>query len=78
MTKTITQDDVIRYIYKETSDEETIAVEKHLLVNSSLMEFYNQSMETIRKIKELEFEPSKTVQRNILDYSGSFNVEPIS
>ena len=32
MTKTITQDDVLRYIYKETSDEETLAIEKQLLV----------------------------------------------
>ena len=78
MTKTITRDDVLRYIYKETSNEETVAIEKQLLVNTHLMEFYNQTKETIRKINELQIEPSQSVQNKILDYSGSFNFESIS
>ena len=78
MTKTITQDDVLRYIYKETSDKESVAIEKQLLVNTSLMDFYNQTKETIRKINELQLEPSQNVQNKILDYSGSFKFESIS
>lgn len=78
MTKTITRDDVLRYIYKETSNEETVAIEKQLLVNTSLMDFYNQTKETIRKVNELQLEPSQNVQNKILDYSGSFKFESIS
>ena len=78
MTKTITQDDVLRYIYKETANEETVAIEKQLLVNASLMEFYNQTKETIRQLNDLEMKPSQKVQKRILDYSGSFKVESIS
>ncbi|MCG8310494.1 MAG: hypothetical protein MI975_24085 [Cytophagales bacterium] len=78
MTKTITRDDVLRYIYKETSNEETVAIEKQLLVNASLMDFYNQTKETIRKINELQIEPSEGVQNKILDYSGSLRFESIS
>jgi len=78
MTKTITQDDVLRYIYKETSNEETVTIEKQLLVNTSLMDFYNQTKDTIRKINELKFEPSKSVQRKIMEYSGSYKFESIS
>ena len=78
MTKTITQDDVLRYIYKETSNEENVAIEKQLLVNGSMMEFYRQTIETIGKISELQFEPSLNVQTKILDYSGSLKFESIS
>ena len=78
MTKTITRDDVLRYIYKETSDEESVNVEKQLLENTALMEFYNQTVETIKKIDEIELEPSKSIENKILEYSGSFRVESIS
>ena len=78
MTKTITRDDVLRYIYKETSDEESVTIEKQLLENTALMEFYNQTIDTIRKIGEIQLEPSESIQNKILDYSGSFNVESIS
>lgn len=78
MTKTITQDDVLRYIYKETSHEETIAIEKQLLVNASLMDFYNHTKEIIRSVKELQLEPSANLQRKLIDYSGSFKFESIS
>ena len=78
MTKTITQDDVLRYIYKETSNEETVAIEKQLLVNASLMDFYNQSIETIRRIGELSLEPSINSQKRIIEYSESLKFESIS
>lgn len=77
MTKTITQDDVLRYIYKETSDEETLAIEKQLLENVSLMEFYTQNKETIRRITNLKLEPSINSLQNILEYSGTFDLESI-
>ena len=78
MTKIITQDDVLRYIYKETSNEETIAIEKQLLVNASLVDFYNQTKETNRRINELQFEPSINFLNKIVDYSESLKFESIS
>lgn len=78
MTKTITRDDVLRYIYKETSTEETITIEKQLLMNGSIMDFYNQIKDTVRKINELQLEPSNYSQQKIIDYSGSFKFESIT
>ncbi len=77
MTKTITRDDVLLYIYKETSNEDTIAIEKQLLENVSLMEFYDQYKETITRINNLKLEPSINSQQNIIEYSGSFKFESI-
>lgn len=78
MTKIITRDDVLRYIYKETTNEETVTIEKQLILNVSLMDFYNQTKETIKKIHEFQIEPSINVQQSIIDYSGSLNFESIS
>ncbi len=78
MTKTITRDDVLKYIYKETSKEDTIDIEKQLAMNSSLMDFYNQSIETIKRIQALQLEPSDNFNEKILDYSGSLKFEHIS
>jgi hypothetical protein len=78
MTKTITHDDVLRYIYKETSVEETEDIENMLLMHTSIMDFYAESLETIRKVQELYLEPSVNFQDKILDYSGSFKFESIS
>ena len=78
MTKTITRDDVVRYIYKETSNEETVAIEEQLRANTSLMEFHNQTNETIKKISSLNLEPSKNVHDRIMEYSSSNKFESIS
>lgn len=78
MTKIITHDDVLRYIFKETSNEETIAIKKQLLVKASLMDFYNQTKESIRGIHELVLEPSINSHKKIIDYSSSFKFESIS
>jgi len=78
MTKTLTRDDVLRYIYKETTREEALEIEKKMLENSGLMEFYNQSKEILFLMEEIQFEPSAKIQRNILDYSSAFNFESIN
>lgn len=78
MTKIFTRDDVLRYIYKETSNEETVAIEKQLLVSASMMDFYDQTKETITRINELQLIPSVNFQNNIINYSGSLKFESIS
>jgi hypothetical protein len=78
MTKTITRDDVLRYIFNETSEEENLAIEKQLIVNSSLMDFYRRVDETAKKIQDLQLEPSDKSMNRILEYSGSLRFESIS
>jgi hypothetical protein len=78
MTKTITRDDVLRYVFNETSEEENLAIEKQLIVNSSLMDFYRKSNETLKRIQNMQFEPSESSTNIILDYSESLKFESIS
>jgi len=78
MTKTITRDDVLRYIFNETSEEENLAIEKQLIVNSGLMEFYKRANETVNQIQNLQIEPSSKAMSMIMDFSSSLKVESIS
>ena len=78
MTKTITQDDVLRYIFKETSKEESATIKKQLLVNESLMEYYRQMNDTISKVRDLQLKPSDEVTQKILNYAGATKYESIS
>ena len=78
MTKTITRDDVLRYVFNETSEEENLAIEKQLIVNSGLMDFYRKSNETVKNIQNIQLEPSELSTNKILDYSESLKFESIS
>ena len=78
MTKTITRDDVLRYVFNETSEEENLAIEKQLIVNSGLMDFYRKSNDTVKKIQNMQLEPSENSTSIILDYSESLKFESIS
>ena len=78
MTKTITRDDVLRYVFNETSEEENLAIEKQLIVNSGLMDFYRKSNETVKNIQSMQLEPSESSTNKILDYSESLRFESIS
>ena len=78
MTKTITRDDVLRYVFNETSEEENLAIEKKLIVNSGLMDFYRKSNDTVKKIQNIQLEPSENSMNIILDYSESLKFESIS
>ena len=78
MTKTITRDDVLRYVFNETSEEENLAIEKQLIVNSGLMDFYRKSNETVKKIQNIQLEPSESSTNKILEFSESLKFESIS
>jgi hypothetical protein len=78
MTKTITRDDVLRYVYDETSLEENLAIQKQLIVNSSLMNFYREVNEAAKKVKEIQLEPSESSMNRILEYSDLLRFESIS
>ena len=63
MTKTFTQNDLIRYIYDETSNAESSEIQQALLCNGSLQEEYKSLTGVISMLDELlETSPSSSVQ----------------
>lgn len=74
MTQIYTQNDLIRYIFKETTRGEDSEIENELLVESDLIDFYIDVSDVVRKVKELKLEPSEKTIQAILDYSRTLGV----
>ena len=77
MIKTFTQNDLIRYIYKETTPGETKGIRKALLFDTKLQKQYKELKECVRKLDNLEEAPSQKVLHNILEYSKTLNLHSI-
>ena len=77
MIKTFTQDDLVRYLYQEISEEERVDIENALVCDNQLTDDFNK----LREVKEnldLNLEkPSNSVISSILSYSKSFNLYPL-
>ncbi|KXK23805.1 MAG: hypothetical protein UZ12_BCD005002447 [Bacteroidetes bacterium OLB12] len=69
MTKTFTQNDLIRFIYRETSEEETKEINKALLCDSTLQAQYNELNAAYKQLNQAKLEPSAASIQNILNYA---------
>ena len=78
MTKTFTQDDIIRFIYDETDLQETREIENALLCDGELLDTYNKFLEVKNRLDQTLNAPPERAIEKILDYSKSFNLHPIS
>jgi hypothetical protein len=69
MTKTFTHDDVLRYLYEETTPEESSLIQDSLLVDQDLLTFYLDMAELKLSLEQLELSPSNRTVDAILAYS---------
>ncbi|HRG78309.1 MAG TPA: hypothetical protein PL167_01810, partial [Cyclobacteriaceae bacterium] len=72
MIKTFTQNDLIRFLYHETSEEETKEINKALLCDSELQTQYKELNATRKELDAARLEPSSEVVENILNYARGF------
>ncbi len=77
MIKTFTQNDVLRYYYNETSEQESAEIKQALIINADLMEVYKQLKSTGSLLNEVKKEPSKQVIDKILNYSKFKNLNSV-
>ena len=77
MTKICTQNDVLRYIYGETTEEENLTVQKALLLDQTLMDFYREALHLKRQINTLEMVPSQRCMNAIMEYAQSGSLQSI-
>lgn len=71
MIKTFTQTDLIRYLYRETTEEEEKEIDKALTRDAELMASYHELRALIQELDKAELEPSSSAVLNILSYSRS-------
>ena len=69
MTKTFTQNDLIRYIYHETTEKETKEINKALICDSELQEQYKELMATKVQLDHSRLQPKAATIQNILGYA---------
>lgn len=65
----ITTEELIQYIYKETSSEQNIIIKNTIDSNPPLREEYLDLLNTIEEMNQLSYSPSQTVIDNILRFS---------
>ncbi len=77
MTKIFTQNDLMRYLYGETSREESQIIHALILTDSELYETYNQLLETKKEVDYISQNPSKNVIDKILQYAEIANLHSV-
>ena len=71
MIKTFTQDDLIRFLYHETSEEENLELKRALKQDAELELQFKELEAIIKKLDETMAEPSAASIDAILNYSKS-------
>ena len=69
MTKTFTQNDLIRFIYHETSEAEEKELNKALICDSELQGQYKELVAVKSQLDKSQLEPSAIAVQNILSYA---------
>jgi len=75
MTKAFTQNDILRYLYNETSVIEKVEIQKELFLNSELREFYIEMKDLVTSLANLEIKAPQSAVDNILEYSKRHNLQ---
>ncbi len=71
-TFTSTQNDVVRYLYNETSNQENIYVEAALLHDKELLNFYLDCADLKSGMDKIQLSPSDSAMDRILSYSRNY------
>lgn len=77
MIKTSTQNDIIRYIYEETSPEENKQIELSLLVDQEIIDQYGEMLSAVKILSNFNTSPSDRCVESILAYSKNANLHPV-
>jgi len=75
MKQTFTNNDLVQFIYKETSAIKTLAIQEALALDTDLFENYQALMSGYMELPKATFAPTSSVLQNILKYSAQAAVE---
>lgn len=71
-TFTSTQDDVVRYLYNETSNQENTFIEEALLYDKELLNFYLDCSDLKSGLDKIKLSPPDRVMERIFNYSRNY------
>ncbi len=75
MKQTFTNNDLVRFIYRETSTVKTVAIQEALAIDADLFENYQTLMSGYMELPKATFAPTRSALQNILNYSAQATVE---
>ena len=75
MTKTFTQNDLIRFIYHETTEKEALEINRVLSFDPELQLQYRELMLTKNNLDKAQLDPSPAAVENILRYAHGMEVK---
>lgn len=75
MKQTFTQNDLLRYIYSETSMNETKEIRQAIAEDAILRNEYDSLLEGYQTLPKVKFQPSRSALQNIMDYSAISQIE---
>ena len=71
-TCTSTQNEIVRYIYNETSSSENVLIETSLIYDNELLDFYLDCLELKEDMDKISLSPKESTIQNIMNFSKSF------
>ncbi|MBY0436468.1 MAG: hypothetical protein K2U26_20435 [Cyclobacteriaceae bacterium] len=74
MTKTFTQNDLIRFIYQETTEEETKEIKRALSFDAELQLLHRELLLTSTAVQKATLEAPAAAVENILNYAHGLEV----
>ena len=75
MMQKFTPNDLVRFIYKETSATETLAIMDALIVDTKLAATYEDLTKGFSQLPQVTFAPKASAIDNILNYSRQTSFE---
>ena len=75
MKQNFTPNHLIKYLYKETSASETLAINEALTKDRALFEEYQEIMAAYQHLPKVKFNPTSSSIKNILGYSKHTTLE---
>lgn len=75
MKQTFTQNDLLRYIYSETSLNETKEIRQAIAEDAILRNEYDSLLEGYQMLPKVKFQASRSALQNIMDYSAISQIE---
>lgn len=77
MIQTFTHNDLIRYAYNETTDEENLQIEEALTQEPDMLNYYLNVLDIQSALSADKMEPSERSVRNILAYSANHQLSQV-
>ena len=74
MTKIFTENDLVRSLYGELTQEETAEFQQALIARPSLREELNELQEVTKGLDKVRYQPSLKTLKKIMDFSKGYEV----